>query len=136
MKAMRKTVIAIAMVLGVVANANNFEKIPARLATYKVVKVTYRNVNPFCLSVFNNDLETVKKLIHLGADVNEFSSNKTPLMYAARYNRVEMIKLLVANGADLSIKDQYGNDALKYAELSDAKEAAALIKELLAETAR
>lgn len=133
---MRKTVIAIAMVLGVVANANNFEKIPARLATYKVVKVTYRNVNPFCLSVFNNDLETVKKLIHLGADVNEFSSNKTPLMYAARYNRVEMIKLLVANGADLSIKDQYGNDALKYAELSDAKEAAALIKELLAETAR
>lgn len=133
---MRKTVIAIAMVLGVVANANNFEKIPERLATYKVVKVTYKNVNPFCLSVFNNDLETVKKLIHLGADVNEFSSNKTPLMYAARYNRVEMIKLLVANGADLTIKDQYGNDALKYAELSDAKEAATLIKELLAESAR
>ena len=133
---MRKTVIAIAMVLGVVANASNFEKIPAKLATYKVVKVTYKNVNPFCLSVFKNDMSTVKTLIHLGADVNEFSSNKTPLMYAARYNRVEMIKLLVANGADLTIKDKYGNDALKYAELSNANEAVVLIKELLAQTAR
>lgn len=130
---MKKTAILFAMVLGLFASANDLKKVSPTLTSYKVVKVPYKNVNPFCISIFKNDFETVKKLIELGVNVNEFSSNKSPLMYAARYNRVEMIKLLIANGAQLELKDAKGFNALKYAELANAKEAKALLERLMKE---
>mgnify|MGYP006191513899 CR=1 FL=1 len=54
----------------------------------------------------------------------------TPLMIAARYNRVEIIKLLIASGARTYEKNEKGYTALKYAELSNASEAIALLKDL------
>lgn len=47
----------------------------------------------------------------------------TPLMIAARYNKVEIMKLLIAKGAKVEEKTTFGADALKYAQLSNAKEA-------------
>ena len=49
-------------------------------------------------------------------------------MLAARYNNVEIIKLLLDKGATLSVKDDKGLTALKYAEASNAKEAIELLK--------
>ena len=49
---------------------------------------------------------------------------KTPAMYAARYNKSEVLELLIQQGADLSIKsDKERFTAKKFAELSNAKEA-------------
>jgi ankyrin repeat protein len=44
----------------------------------------------------------VKKFIAYGADVNEISEeDMTPLMIAARYNKVDIIKsIMLANGAN------------------------------------
>jgi len=57
----------------------------------------------------------------------------TPLMYAARQNRVEIVKLLITNGADLKTKSKKGHTALKYAEMSNAHDAVQIISdELLA----
>ncbi|WP_024772785.1 ankyrin repeat domain-containing protein [Aquimarina macrocephali] len=100
------------------------------LKSYKVVKTEIINVSPFCISIAKGDYEMVKKMVELGSEVNKFSEGMTPLMYAARYNRLEIIKLLVANGAKINLKNTKGYTAMKYAEISGAKEAMTLISEL------
>ena len=52
----------------------------------------------------------------------------TPLMVAARYNHPEIIRLLLSNGADINKKNDKGWTALKFAELSNAKEAIAALQ--------
>jgi len=85
--------------------------------------------DPLCIAISKSDNQTAKKMIEYGADVNERYNKMTPLMYAARYNNVEMIKELLAKGADLSSKDERGNTAIWYAELSNATDAIAFLKE-------
>ena len=94
---------------------------------FLVEKVNYGKVNPLCVSIYKNDIELVKKMIKYGVDVNEFSEGKTPLMYACRYNRLELIKVLVTNGAKLNLKYVNGKTALDYARLSNAKDAENLL---------
>ncbi|MCX2680402.1 ankyrin repeat domain-containing protein [Galbibacter sp. EGI 63066] len=90
------------------------------------------NISPFCMSIVKGDLETVKKLIELGADVNEKSNGLTPAMYAAKFNRVDILKLLIDKGADLKAKStKQGFTAVKYAELSNATDAKAILEKAL-----
>ncbi len=79
-------------------------------------------INTFCKAIIQGDLETVKKMISLGEDVNQKSLGKTPAHYAARYNKPEILKLLIANGANLKKRCDKGYTVKKYAELSNAKE--------------
>lgn len=96
--------------------------------TEKIVVVKNKNVNPLCQAIAKGDVDTVKKMIEFGTDVNATSNGMTPLMFAARYNKVEIVKLLLQNGAKVNVKDEKGFTALKHAELSNATEAADLIK--------
>lgn len=88
----------------------------------------YGVVTPLGFAISKGDLETVKKFVEYGADINELSNGMSPLMIAARYNKVEIIKYLLSKGADLNKKDENGFNALKYAELSNANEAIQLLK--------
>lgn len=99
--------------------------------SHNFITVAEYKVSPFCASIAKGDFETVKKLIELGTDINEKSNGMTPAMYAARYNRTEILKLLISKGVDLKEKSHQGITALKYAELSNANEAAEIIKEVL-----
>ncbi len=94
---------------------------------YEVVKVEAPAVSPFCISIVKGDYEMVKKMIELGTEVNSSSAGMTPLMYAARYNRVDIVELLVKNGAKINAKNKKGLTAIKYAEQSGADEAKALL---------
>ena len=126
---MKKTIIisAIALCFSVVSvNANSITENVKNQSVETLVKVS-----PFCISVAKGDLETVKKLINLGTDVNQKSNGMTPAMYAARFNRTEILKLLISNGANLKVKSDKGMTAKKYAELSNAKEAKGIIVEAL-----
>ncbi len=84
-------------------------------------------ISSFCKAIMQGDIETVKSLIALGEDVNRKSLGKTPAIFAARYNQAEILKLLIANGADLSIRCDRGFTIKKYAELSNAKEVLAVL---------
>ncbi|MEM8846642.1 MAG: ankyrin repeat domain-containing protein [Bacteroidota bacterium] len=79
-------------------------------------------INSFCMAIVKGDLDTVKKLIDLGEDVNRKSLGMTPLQYAARYNRADIAEVLLANGANAKKKCDKGYTAKKYAELSGAAE--------------
>ncbi|AXT20699.1 ankyrin repeat domain-containing protein [Flavobacteriaceae bacterium AU392] len=128
---MRKSLVIIAIALG-------FTAMPANASTFLETKTNSEasfvegKVNAFCLSVAKGDIDTVKKLISLGTDVNEKSNGMTPLHYAAKYNRVEILKLLVENGAKLNKRCDKGNTAVEYAKLSNAKDAIAVLNELKA----
>ncbi|WP_291129395.1 ankyrin repeat domain-containing protein [Flavobacterium sp. UBA7682] len=97
--------------------------------THFPTEVTMYEVTPLCNAIVKGDLATVKKFIEYGSDVNESVNGTTPLMLAARYNKVEIIKLLLEKGAKLDTKDERGYTALKYAEFSNANEAVALLKQ-------
>lgn len=62
-----------------------------------------------------NDLEAVKQLL-VHNDINmRDSSNRTPLIIAAYYNRYEVAKFLINNGANLDNRDSSSSTALLYA---------------------
>ncbi|UGU15528.1 ankyrin repeat domain-containing protein [Sinomicrobium kalidii] len=128
---MKKTALILAGIAMVTFTNTSLASNERPYDNYKVEVTKIPNVSPFCLAISKGDITTVKKLIELGTDVNQKSRGMTPLMYAARYNKVEIIKLLIANGAKLKVKDDKGFTALKHAELSNATEAATLIKEAL-----
>jgi len=128
---MKKTIIisAIALCFSVIS-------INAKTSIYsdsplKVKVQVVKNVNPFCVSIAKGDIDTVKKLIQLGTNVNEKSNGMTPAMYAAKFNRCDILKLLIENGAKLKVKSSKGMTALKYAQLHKAEKAEAILKEAL-----
>lgn len=130
---MKKTIIisAIALCFSVVSvNANNAKNLVEDQVMYSTQ--TTAKVSPFCVSIAKGDIETVKKLINLGEDVNKKSNGMTPLMYAARFNRTDILKLLISKGAKLKTKSDKGLTAVKYAKLSNAKEALAILENALA----
>jgi len=129
-KIMKNHILTAALAFGLIANANSIKENSLQNNLQKVTEISIVDVSPFCQSISKNDIDTVKKLIKMGVDVNKFSGGKSPLMYAARYNRIELIKLLVKKGADFKIKDEHGDTALVYAKRSGATEAYELLKEM------
>jgi uncharacterized protein len=121
---MKKTIIILG--LAVVAFTNVSFAATSQLSVRK--EVVFYKSTPLCQAIVKGDIEAVKKFIEYGADVNETTQGLTPLMLAARYNRTDILKVLLENGARKDIKDERGFDAVKYAELSKASDALTLLK--------
>tara|TARA_R110000868_G_scaffold59069_1_gene181462 strand:- start:924 stop:1325 length:402 start_codon:yes stop_codon:yes gene_type:complete len=126
---MKKTIIISAIALCFSIVSVNATPLTTHIETYETV--TFLKVNSFCVSIAKGDIETVKKLIKRGEDINEKSNGMTPVMYAAKFNRTEILKLLISQGANLKTKSDKGMTALKYAELHGAKDAKVILKEAL-----
>ncbi len=92
---------------------------------------TYTELSTICKMIQSGEYEAVKAFIDNGTDINRKSKGMTPAMYAARYNRVEILQLLIQNGAKLKLKSSRGYTALDYAKMSKAKEAYAVIEKAL-----
>lgn len=123
---MKKTIIFAGLALVAFANVSLASNVPTITASTEIVN--YDNT-PLCTAIMKGDLATVKKFIEYGSNVNESSNGLTPLMFAARYNKVDILKYLLEKGADKQIKDERGNTALKYAEFSKSQEAADYLKQ-------
>lgn len=89
---------------------------------------TIYDLSSFCRAVMQGDIETVERMIELGEDVNKKSLGMTPAMFAARYNKAKVLQLLIDHGADLSAKSDQGYSVAKYAELSNATDALAVLQ--------
>ena len=125
---MRKTILTVAVALmfavtGVSAESNLDRDLAVANSTFVDVKL-----NSFCKAIMQGDYDTVKRMIELGEDVNEKSLGMSPAIFAARYNKAEILSLLIENGADITVKCDKGFTAKRHAELSNAVDALAVIE--------
>ncbi len=127
MKSTSVMVAAIALLSATQLTAKDIE-VPVQPQTLVTAAASVA-ISPFCKAILQGDAETVSKMIQLGEDVNQKSLGKAPIHFAARYNRAEILKVLLAHGADLNMRSDEGFTAAKYAELSGAKDALAVLKQ-------
>ena len=125
---MRKTFLtfATACLVGTSAIMANDTITTMNTPTYEMFRTV--ELSSFCKAIMQGDFDTVKKFIELGEDVNKKSMGMTPAIFAARYNKAEILELLIANGANLKIKSDKGYSVKKYAELSNATDALRVIE--------
>ena len=65
------------------------------------------------LSARSGSLEIMKDLLYFGADVEEAGQGgRPPLVSAAAHQHLDVMKLLLDNGADINSRDVKGNTAL------------------------
>ncbi|WP_289659342.1 ankyrin repeat domain-containing protein [Flavobacterium panacagri] len=125
---MKKTVIILGTALVVFTNfamASN-----QKPAIKNQIETSSNSSSALHKAVCKGDLEGVKKIIEYGTNVNKIIRNMTPLMLAARYNHVEIVKVLLANGANPYIENDHGFRALDYAKYANAEGSAAILKDL------
>jgi len=78
----------------------------------------------------NANLQHLKLLIHLGANINQVDKNsRSALMIAASLGRVEAIELLMRHNAKLNIADKFGWTALMLGVYYNQKETVKLLLE-------
>lgn len=126
---MKKTILTLGFaMLSIVMVANGkIEK--KELEVVRVPKsLSLLKPSAFCNAIMKGDVEVIKKMISLGEDVNKKSMGMTPAHFAARYNKAKILKVLIANGADLNKRCDKGYTVKKYAELSNATEALEVLK--------
>ncbi|MGB5171126.1 ankyrin repeat domain-containing protein [Eudoraea sp.] len=117
---MKKTILTMSAAFLFVVSAVQAETFNTETYLTVPTNVKELTISSFCKAILNGDIETVQKLIDLGEDVNQKSLGMTPAMFAARYNKAEILELLIANGANLKIKSDKGYTVKKIAELSNA----------------
>ncbi|WP_299164010.1 ankyrin repeat domain-containing protein [uncultured Eudoraea sp.] len=125
---MRKTILIAATACLLMVSGVYAENRTTNESTETILNVKDLAISSFCKAILQGDIDTVKSLIELGEDVNQKSLDMTPAMFAARYNKADILQLLIENGADLSIKNDKGYTAKKLAKLSHATEALAVLE--------
>lgn len=124
---MKKSVVVLALALGFsVSNLNATNKILTSDLSQGIEQTV--EISPLCKAAASGDLEEVKRLINNGVDVNAKSNGMMPIHYAAKYNRVEMIKVLISAGSKIHEPCDLGYTALKHAEKTNADDAALFLK--------
>lgn len=118
---MKKAIFAVAALCMLAVTGVSANEIPTNETPN--LTTTPPELSTFCKAVMQGDVETVKKLIELGEDVNQKSLGMAPIHFAARYNKAEVLKVLIDNGADLKLRCDKGYTVKKHAELSNADEA-------------
>ncbi|MBF8148444.1 ankyrin repeat domain-containing protein [Winogradskyella sp. F6397] len=124
---MKKTVIVLALALGFsMSNVNASNDLLTSDLNEVIVKTI--EVSPLCKAVATGNLEEVNKLIKAGANVNAKSNGMMPIHYAAKYNRVEIIKVLITAGSKIHQSCDKGYTAVRHAQKSNAKDAEMFLK--------
>ncbi len=76
------------------------------------------------------DIVTLCKNSGIDLTASKRKSGLTPLMLAASFNDIEMMKFLISEGADAKSVDRYGMDALSYAKKLGQKSAVKFLESL------
>ncbi|MDQ6473070.1 ankyrin repeat domain-containing protein [Flavobacterium sp. LHD-80] len=124
---MKKAIIILGTIL-IFGNGLNASTLKLSIEKQKEFSSTTKS--PLHLAISKGDIESVRRFIQYGADLNKVANDMTPLMIAARFNEFEIIKMLLKNGANPSNKNEKGFTALNYAEYAKATESIVILKGL------
>ena len=129
---MKKSIFTFALALVLTSGVTTASEAHLSLSNsseYPSEKLAAINLNSLCKAIIAGNYDMVAQLIEMGEDINQKSLGKTPAMYAARYNKAEILSLLIEKGADLSLKsDQEKQTAEEFAINSNAKETIEVLK--------
>lgn len=124
---MKKSAVVLALALGFSIPNLNASNNGSISKINEVIQQTIE-VSPLCKAVATGNTKEVNRLIKNGVDVNAKSNGMMPIHYAAKYNRIELIKVLITAGSKIHESDDKGLTALRHAEKANAKEAAQFLK--------
>ncbi|MDT0556534.1 ankyrin repeat domain-containing protein [Patiriisocius hiemis] len=125
---MKKSILVVALAVGFAFT--NLQAATTNETTTTVEVVTKKKASPLVLAISKGDIDGVKKLIELGADVNKKSNGMYPVHFAARYNKVEIMELLVKAGAKTNKRCDLGYTVKKHAQLSKATDVIRYLEKL------
>ena len=83
--------------------------------------------SPLIIAGYRNQLEAVKVLLELGANVNAISEDGTVLTAACYKSNTELVKILLAHHADVNVKNSAGTTPLMFAIMSENEEVVKLL---------
>jgi hypothetical protein len=109
---------------------NKLKKIIANESLNNCFETEFDTSNLMTISIYEDNIESLKYFVELGADIEHVCENKTPLMYAAKYGRFKMVKYLIKNGADINTVSIKGKTALSYSIQYKSPEIENYLKEL------
>ena len=128
---MKNLILSVVLISSFALSATNTSNLNTEITSVVSERTYSTEISTFCKLITEGNLDAVQSMIKAGTDVNQKSKGMTPLMYAARYNKVEIVKLLIANGADLKTRSDKGYNALKYAKISKAHDTYKIISEAM-----
>lgn len=67
----------------------------------------------------DTSLDNIKRIMDVGVNINRVVGNASPLLVAAYRAKLEQVKLLLENGANVNIKNKSGMNALMFACMGD-----------------
>jgi ankyrin repeat protein/uncharacterized RDD family membrane protein YckC len=89
------------------------KKLLARGANMNYIDA-YRTFTPFSYAVALSDTKAVKLFLKEGVDVNyQYKKSLTNLALAVKQCSIDIIKLLLSSGADSTLEDEQGDNAIK-----------------------
>ncbi len=77
---------------------------------------------PLIIAGYRNQLEAVKALLELGANVNMMSEDGTVLTAACYKSNNELVKILLSHKADVNVKNNAGTTPLMFAIMAENEE--------------
>ncbi len=81
-------------------------------------------------AILKDNIPILQQLIDAGADLNfAIRCCFTPVIVAAKKNRVDILEMLVKNGADPILKDVFGRKPIDFISVEDQPEAYAYLKQ-------
>ena len=89
---------------------------------------------PLIIAGYRNQLEAVKVLLDLGANVNAVSEDGTVLTAACYKSNTALVKILLEQHADVNVKNNAGTTPLMFAIMAENEEIVKLLMENKADT--
>lgn len=89
---------------------------------------------PLIIAGYRNQLEAVKVLLDLGANVNAVSEDGTVLTAACYKSNTALVKILLKQHADVNVKNNAGTTPLMFAIMAENEEIVKLLIENKADT--
>ena len=95
-------------------NIDKLKRIVLKSSLNNCYETAFDMSNLIVVSIYENSLKSLIYFVKSGADIEHICANKTPLMYAAKLGKLEMLKYLIEQGANINAVSTKGKTALSY----------------------